>query len=82
MNALQKLIYQLAMDDGLRAQLQTGAMPTGLQEGLTEEEQKALLSLHHVLSFSSEALLKRLGEGLPDGLWDMWADSSVSTQVA
>lgn len=82
MNALQKLVYQIAVDDGVRAQLQTGGTLTWSQEGLTEEEQRALLSLRHVLSFSSETLLKRLSEGLPDGLWDVLADRSVPTQVA
>lgn len=82
MNTLQGLIHQIATDEGIRAQLQTGGTPIWSGQGLSEEEQCALLSLRHILTFSPERLLSQLGDGSPDGLWDMFAERSVVNQVA
>lgn len=81
MNALQELIYQIATDEGVRAQLQTGDTPSWSGQGLSDEEQSALLSLRHILTFSPERLLKQLGDGSPDGLWDMFTEHLIVTQV-
>ncbi len=82
MNTLQELIYQIATDEGVRAQLQMGDIPIWSRQGLSEEEQSAILSLRHLLTFSPERLLKQLGDGSPDGLWDMFTEHLVVNQVA